>query len=139
MIFFKLCQRTKNELCPFFHAYPQIWISYAIYAITLWKLIYAFILHSSIMPPVKILPDEKLSWITFFFQSIEVRVTINPLYISDLHNLLLNCHFNYSWNASLPPGKFHRDFLIIHFIKYYCGHQKNIGNKKMNMKSKKDR
>lgn len=116
VIFFKLCQRrSKNELwsilfCTYTHTHTQIWIPYAIHAITLWKLIYAFILHFSTMPPGKILLDEKLSWITFFFQSIEMRVTINPLYISGLHNLLLNCHFNYSWIESLPPGIFHWDF-----------------------------
>ena len=112
--FFKLCQRgSKIELCPFFFArvltHIQIWIPYAIHVITLWKLIYSFIPHFSIMPPGKMLLDEKLSWITFFLQSTEMRVT-NPLYISGLHKLLLNCHFNYSWTASLPPGKFHRDF-----------------------------
>ena len=80
------------------------------HVITLWKLIYSFIPHFSIMPPGKMLLDEKLSWITFFLQSTEMRVMINPLYISGLHKLLLNCHFNYSWMASLPPGKFHRDF-----------------------------
>lgn len=130
-------EEVKMSFVHSFRTHTQIWIPYAIYAITLWKLIYAFILHFSIMPPGKMLLDEKLSWITFLFQSTEMRVTINPLHISGLHNLLLNCHFNYSWIASLPPGKISQRFLIIHFIKYYYGHQKNIDTKKMNIKFKK--
>ena len=54
-----------------------------------------------------------------------------------MHDLSLNCHFNYSWIVSLPPGKLHRDFFMHHFIKYYYGHHKNIDNKTMNIKLKK--